>query len=317
MSCLGNGTSNNCIPNPPREWNRFENQCAYVLPTDANPNSLIYVPLINKTVTIAEAAYLVQVYKKGNVLQYKGNSSNLTKQQRYAQIARGMWTNRTTTWATQSETYSNPNTQSLRRINYATIPLNPGATGNNQTLCLPLPVTPQYNVLPDTATVTPGTEEPPIIPPPEEPPAGESGKVMPPYEEPVVPDQVLVIPDGGTLICSQIENICNGDIIKELSGIVECTPTTAADVPGESQLLCWNDGDETYYPRQKLTYGTSGDKWPVNNKLWGTNLCETAPITAPFDVVVLKVIAANDVLSLAWSVNDGGVVITDFTIIIQ
>ena len=271
MSCEGK----NCKPNPPRQWNRFENQCAYILPTDADPNSLIYVPLLNKSVTLAEYNYLIQNYKKGNILQYKANSSNLTKQQRYSQIARGMWTNRTTTWATQSDTYSNPNTQSLRRINYDTIPLDPQATGNNQTLCLPLPVTPQYDLLPIIAKVNPDTQTPPIVPPPKQAPAGESAKVMPPYEEPAVPDPVLVIPDGGTLICSQIENICNGDIVKELSGTVECTPTTAADVPGEPQLLCWNDGDETYYPRQKLTYGTVGDKWPVNNKLFGKNECQT------------------------------------------
>jgi hypothetical protein len=55
---------------------------------------------------------------KGNVLQYKKNSSNLTKKQQYAQVAKGMWTNRTKTWATQSDTYTNPNTTDLQRVNY-------------------------------------------------------------------------------------------------------------------------------------------------------------------------------------------------------
>ena len=322
MSCLGK-TSNNCKPDPPRQWSRFENQCAYVLPTDANTNSLVYVPLLKKSVTIAEAAYLIQVYKKGNVLQYKGNSSNLTIQQRYAQIARGMWTNRTTTWATQSDTYSNPNTQSLKRVNYEVIPLNPGSTGGSQTFCLPVPVTPQYNVLPTTITpenVVPSPNPdppPPIIPPPEEPPAGESSTVMPPYEEPPAAEPVVVIPDGGSLVCSQIEDICTGTIIKELSGIVECTPTTAADVPGESQLLCWNDGDETYYPRQKLTYGTSGNKWPVNNKLFGTNVCQTGPPVIPFDVVIITANPANNNLNLDWNANNGGSEIITFTFIIE
>jgi hypothetical protein len=55
---------------------------------------------------------------KGNVLQYKKNSSNLTKQQRYSQIAKGLWTNRTKTYATQSDVYTNPNVLSLKRVNY-------------------------------------------------------------------------------------------------------------------------------------------------------------------------------------------------------
>ena len=37
-----------------------------------------------------------------------------------------MWTNRTKTWASQSEKYTNPNTCSLRRVNYAVLPLPTG-----------------------------------------------------------------------------------------------------------------------------------------------------------------------------------------------
>ena len=99
----------NYLPRPPRAWNRFENTCAYLtnfLPID--PKKKVFVPFFNETMTTAEFTYRYELYKKGNILQYKANSSNLTKQQRYSQIARGMWTNRTTTWASQSETYSNP-----------------------------------------------------------------------------------------------------------------------------------------------------------------------------------------------------------------
>jgi hypothetical protein len=60
---------------------------------------------------------------KGNILQYKKNSSNLTKQQRYSQIAKGQWTNRTKSWASQTQTSTNPNTSSLLRVNYETIPI--------------------------------------------------------------------------------------------------------------------------------------------------------------------------------------------------
>jgi hypothetical protein len=77
---------------------------------------------------------------KGNILQYKKNSSSLTKNQRYTQIAKGMWTNRTKTWATQSATYTNPNTGSLLRVNSVVLdpsnnafsrPPNPFLCGSN------------------------------------------------------------------------------------------------------------------------------------------------------------------------------------------
>ena len=46
-----------------------------------------------------------------------------------------------------------------------------------------------------------------------------------------------------------------------------CNPTSASDVPGPITELCYNDGQQTYYPKTKLTYGTSGNKWPVNSKI--------------------------------------------------
>jgi hypothetical protein len=266
------------LPQPPRAWNRFENSCTYFPPTQSNPDALIYVPLLKKTITVGELAYINELYKKGNVLQYKANSSNLTKQQRYAQIARGLWTNRTTTWATQSDTYSNPNTQSLRRVNYGTIPLIPGSQNVSGSLCPPIPVTPQYDVLPSTVVPEPGTEEPPIDPPPEEPPVGEESKLMPSYITPAQPEQSPLIADGGNLICSQVADICTGDIIKDLGGTVQCAPTTASDVPGIPQELCWNDGLQTYYPRQHLNYGTSGDKFPENYKGLVSGIKPISPI---------------------------------------
>lgn len=95
------------LPEPPRAWNRVENICTNF---NVNFNSREY-----------EIAAQI---KKGNVLQYKKNSSNLTKNQQYAQISKGLWTNRTKTWATQSETYSNPNTTGLKRVNYTETPIS-------------------------------------------------------------------------------------------------------------------------------------------------------------------------------------------------
>ena len=99
------------LPIPPRVWSRVQNSCS------SDPSSytgFVYVPLLNQTVTPIEADYYAKLITKGNVLQYKKNSSNLTKKQRYSQIAKGKWTNRTTTWATQSDKYTDPNTKYLK-----------------------------------------------------------------------------------------------------------------------------------------------------------------------------------------------------------
>ena len=109
-------TDNFCLyePIPPRAWSRVDNACVYF-----NNDTLI-----NKD-TYEQRLELIAQLRKGNILQYKKNSSHLTKQQRYSLIARGLWTNRSQTWATQSQTYTNPNTTSLKRVNYTTGPTLP------------------------------------------------------------------------------------------------------------------------------------------------------------------------------------------------
>jgi len=109
-------------PNPTRVWSRVQNQCTYV---DSSNNAVyqnVYVPLTGKTVTLAQAIYQDKQLSKGNVLQYKKNSSNLTKKQKYTQICKGMWTNRTKSYATQTQTYTNPNTSNLLQVNYNVVP---------------------------------------------------------------------------------------------------------------------------------------------------------------------------------------------------
>ena len=115
MSCLGPGYN----PNPPRAWSRVQNQCSYNL----DPPTAVYVPLTGQTINLTDYPRGKQMLLKGNILQYKKNSSNLTKQQRYSQIAKGLWTNRTKSWASQTQTSTNPNTSSLLRVNYETVPI--------------------------------------------------------------------------------------------------------------------------------------------------------------------------------------------------
>ena len=115
MSCLGPGYN----PNPSRVWSRVQNQCTYNL----DPPTAVFVPLTGQTINLIDYPRSKQMLLKGNILQYKQNSSNLTKQQRYSQIAKGLWTNRTKSWASQTQTSTNPNTSSLLRVNYETIPI--------------------------------------------------------------------------------------------------------------------------------------------------------------------------------------------------
>ena len=243
MSCLGP----NYNPQPTREWSRFENPCAY----EDNP------------ITIQNGiAYRLEVLKKGNVLQYKKNSSNITKQQRYAQIARGLWTNRTTTWATQTQTYTNPNTNSLRRSNFTnfnTVTLDP----TSEPITCPAPVLPPNYALPTNYGIASSSGS--VIPPTNN--TGNTNPVLPLVPPPQVPidPTPVIIPDGGTLICNVSENICTGEIY----GITEsqfCYPTTDSDVPGPIISLCYNDGLPTYYPRTRRNYSAGGNKWPQGEK---------------------------------------------------
>jgi len=246
MSCL----SPNYNPIPPREWSRFENPCAY---------SNVDVP------NNAAGAYKLAVLKKGNVLQYKKNSANITKMQRYSQNAKGAWVNRTTTWATQSQIYTNPNTNSLRRANYTRIDASTLLPTGLPLTCT-APVIPPNSVLPPINTngnIGPGS--PPIIPPPV-PPSGSSSAPLLPLVNPAVEPAPTVIPDGGTLICNISENICTGEIYSETASQF-CYPTTDSDVPGPVIFLCYNDGLPTYYPRVRRVFSAGGNKWPQGEKL--------------------------------------------------
>ncbi len=108
-------------PKPPRVWSRVQNRCTFV---DDNSYNTAFIPLTGKTVSQSEADYQKQQFYKGNVLQYKKNSSNLTKTQKYSQICKGAWTNRTKSYATQTQTYTNPNILNLQQVNYTSVPSN-------------------------------------------------------------------------------------------------------------------------------------------------------------------------------------------------
>jgi hypothetical protein len=108
-------TTINYLPNPPKLWSRVQNPITFSLPETTYTET--YVPLINQTVSLEEANYYTKLLYKGNILQYKGNSFQISKKQKYSKLAQGFGSNRTKTFATQSQTYSNPNKTSLLRVN--------------------------------------------------------------------------------------------------------------------------------------------------------------------------------------------------------
>lgn len=112
-------------PKPTRVWSRVQHPCTFTL--DVSYNS-VFSPLTGKTTSLLEADYYNKLIYKGNILQYKKNTSNLTKSQRYSQICKGMWTNRTKSYATQTQTYTNPNTSNLKQVNFINVPTNGNTT---------------------------------------------------------------------------------------------------------------------------------------------------------------------------------------------
>lgn len=206
MSSIPYKSSIQYNPNPPRVWSRVQNSCSIIAYKNDDPAE-------NSNFAIAD--YERQMLLKGNILQYKKNSSNLTKKQRYTQIAKGMWTNRTKTWATQSDTYSNPNMTSLLRVN-STILDPSNNTFSNRSNPFGCPTT--------------------------------------------------SIQDGGNLVCNVVVDPCTQEVVKRTQSQQLCNPTSDSDVPGQIQALCWNDGTQTWYPRQRYIMPTSGTKWPVGYK---------------------------------------------------
>ena len=88
-------------PNPPRLWSRFD----YVCPcSPGQPSCSTNYDKLNER-------------RKAEILKYKANSSCITKKQQYANAGSDRWlTGRKRSWATQTVSYTNPNTSSLQRV---------------------------------------------------------------------------------------------------------------------------------------------------------------------------------------------------------
>jgi len=243
-------SKNNYNPIPPRVWSRVENPCVFIVP--GSNYELAFIPLTGQTVSQAQADYETKQIYKGNILQYKGNSARLTKTQKYSQLARMAGPNRTKVFATQSQTYSNPNTTGLLRQNFNTYPFPNQIVGAPNNISGPF----AYGI-PNPNDCSSNT-----------------------------------IIDGGTLVCGTFANPCSGEIIKRgNTSATICAPASASNVPGAS-VLCWNNNVQTWFPRQRYFMNNSTDKWPVNYKGFVSANQISAPfitsVTSPLNTFTLN-----------------------------
>ena len=257
MSVLPNICCYNPIPT--RVWSRVQSSCSYGEP-NYNPNAIIISPLTGKPILQSQYEIDFAMLRKGNILQYKKNSSSLTQKQRYSKIANGAWVNRNTTWATQNDRgYTNPNTQGLKRVNTINITLD--GTPTTLPVTCPKPKNIIYPQLPTQSTPSnPETELPPPPPPP-----ANTGDALPGVPgPPVIPP--IVIQDLGNMLCNVYENVCTGETVSQPAH-TPCHPTSDSDVPGRIQELCWNEGIQTWYTKTRYVMTNSGNKFPEGYKV--------------------------------------------------
>ena len=226
----------NYNPIPPRVWSRVQSQCTYIVPGSTYEEA--YIPFTGETVPQGQADYEMQMYNKGNILQYKGNSARFTKAQKYSQLARMCGPNRTKVYATQSETYTNPNSRGLLRSGFTTYSYPNQIVGAPNNISGPF----AYNI--------------------QNPNDCSSNSIQ----------------DGGTLVCGTYANPCNGIIIqKGPTTATVCNSASASNVPG-SAILCWNNNIQTYFPRKRYFMNNSTNKWPQGYKGFVSAVTPVPPV---------------------------------------
>jgi hypothetical protein len=223
------------------------------------PDDTVYIPILKKSVLITTLHDEFKMYKKANVLQYhhKHHTNKLTKNQTYALIAKGKWLTRKT-YATQSETYTNPNKNYLKRVNYDVINAETGAQTTEPITC------PSYIPKTYANTLPPNNNTPSVIPAilPGPPPTPSKNKFTIPDIIPIVNNaKHLNIPDGGNLIIGTISDICSGKtIITCFENPIVCFPSSCSNVPtenGEDKELCFTKGSPSFLTSNKISTATS------------------------------------------------------------
>lgn len=202
--------------------------------------------------TIEEFQNSPQMKRKGNILQYKINQNPLSNNQIYSRKILRLWTNNRKTYASQTQSVANPNTESLMRLEGTLISVGGDPTSTN-TYCIYNPETFPSNQ-PSEVVSIPGYA---YDTPPEnlEEPVPPSGDIT---ADPFIPPQVdqedppnYIAPNGGILLCNTVviptcDITESGQIVITRTQNVRCYPADRSDVPG-METLCWDEGDPTWY----------------------------------------------------------------------
>jgi hypothetical protein len=232
---MNNGVYYN--PQPPRAWSRVQSLCS--ITTVPNSQYLVYVPRTKQNIPPGQADLENQILIKGNILQYKKNSSNFTKNQRYSRISNiGI---RGKTYATQSITYSNPNTSGLLRVNSIEIPPNT-IVGQPNNESGPF----QYNVRNPFGCSSTSVQS--------------GGNLI--CNTVANPCTNKLIKTYKILNCSSIND-------SDVPGFSN---------PDVAKVLCWDPRINTWYPKQRLIMSNSGNKWPTNYKALVSAVTPAPPI---------------------------------------
>jgi hypothetical protein len=138
----------NYIPKP----SRVQNPCIFATNT---PYTDAFIPEKTENLPPAEAILRNKELYKAVVLKNTNNTSRITKNQKYAQIAKCLGPSRTKTFGTQSQTYSNPNTTNLTRVGYTVADYNNQIVGKPNNFAGPF----QINIPNPYGCLTTGIEQ--------------------------------------------------------------------------------------------------------------------------------------------------------------
>lgn len=207
-------------PIPPRLWSRFQN------------------PVVDNTDIVN--SYKEKMLYKGNILQYKCNSLCETKKQKYSRIAQGFGSGRTKVFATQSETYTNPNKNGFLRTGSKIIPFPNYVVGEPNNVSGPF----SFNVPNPDNCNNDGSLE-----------------------------------DGGTLVAGKIVIPCTDIIINDdaQKGEMIYSSSSSSGVPGKL-LLGWDPSLKPWFPRYHNTMTTAGGSWPEGAKIFISALTPYPPV---------------------------------------
>jgi hypothetical protein len=84
-----------------------------------------------------------------------------------------------------------------------------------------------------------------------------------------------------------------------------CHPSSDSDVPG-NEFLCWKDGTNTWFPRQRYVMSNSSTKWPTNSIL--------SSAVQPSPPIIIDAILNGNVVTLIWDYNENCLPANSFSI---